>query len=501
MKEDTSIKLNTLDKIKSYFSPSAALEIVKLRSASSLIGGSIYDGATQSPHYNIAVWETTEEDDLQDLSTLRATSRYKYKNNGFYKGVIQCATDHVIGSGLRAKSTIQRRLIPSLTEERAKEIEAQFDDYFNSWAESNISDRTGKDNFFTLQRLAYKLYKKDGDSFATLPLVNLGDRKILQVNLIGAENIESNKSDFIEGIKVSSDKLPLMYSIKQADNSYKSVRAFSNGKRNVLHIFERDRAKAVRGVPFLTPVMRDVDAIDQVMKYELNATKLAAIFFGSIESQSTAEIFGADTDLLSGEQKQTTQNTVKENSITQLAPGDKLNIHDKSRDNANFPSFINANLQKVATETRIPLEIILAQFVSSYSASRAAMLQMMKFVNPERITFNNSFNKPIREQVIIWGILQGDLALTSAEITSFFENRSAFLKAMWIGDPMGSVDPMKDVRAKTMAIDANLCTRELATSDLGYGDFETNADILSKERELLLEKKLISEEGETDGQI
>ena len=492
------MKLNILDKIKSYISPSAAFEIVKLRSASALYGG-LYDGAKQSPHYNIQNFDTTEDEDIADLQTLRATSRDKYKNNGFYKGVIQAATDHTIGGGLRAKSTIKHKQISDLTESRAKEIEAEFDSYFNSWAESTICDITGKDNFYSIQRLAYKIYKKDGDSFASLPLSKIGkNKKTIQISLIGAENIQSNKREFTEGIKVSANKLPLLYSVLQSDNTFKTISAFSKGKRNVLHIFERERAKQVRGIPFLSPVMRDVDAIDQYMKYELTAAKLAAIFYGSIETQTKDDMFGNEVDLTTAEQTQTVENTVKENSITQLATGDKLNIHNQGRDNPNFDKYINTNLQKVSTSTRIPIEIIMAIFTSSYSASRASMLLMMKFVNPERMNFNNSFNKPTREQVLTWGILQGDTSLSNSEIQSFFENKSAYLKAIWIGDPMGSVDPTKDVKAKVTAIDNHLCTRELATVELGFGDFETNVDILKKEKELI-EPLIPKEESTTNG--
>jgi len=484
------MKLNVLDKVKSYLSPSAAFEIAKFRSAASLYGGGQYDGARQSPHYDIQVFGTTEDEDIYDLDILRATSRKKYKNNGFYKGIIQAATDHTIGSGLRAKSTIQRRLIPNLSEERAKDIEAMFDDYFNAWAESTICDITAKDNFYSLQRLAYKVYKKDGDSFASLPLTKFRDMKAIQVNLIGAENIASNLLEYTYGIKVNANKMPIKYSILQSDNTYLEVNAFSKKGKNILHIFERERAKQVRGIPFLTPVMRDIDAIDQYMKYELTAAKLSAIFFGSIQTQAKTDVFGSEADLLTGEQTQTTKNTVKENSITQLNVGDELKIHQQGRDNPNFDKYILTNLQKVAVETRMPLEVIMTIFASSYSASRASMLLMMKFVSPERMLFNNSFNKPIREQVITWGILQGDL-----DVPDFFENRSAYLKAMWIGDPMGSVDPQKDVKAKVTAIDNHLLTREQATSDLGHGDFETNVDILKKEKELI--QPLIPQEENT----
>ena len=488
--------LNNLDKLKGYFSPTYAFEAAKLRNATALYGG-IYDGATESPHYNIEVSETTEDEDIADLQILRATSRDKYKNNGFYKGVIQAATDHTIGSGLKAKSTIQRRLIPNLSEQKAKEVEAMLDDYFNNWADSRVSDITLKDNFYILQRLAYKCYKKDGDSFASMPLTKIGNGRTLQLDLIGAENIASISNDFVEGIKTNKNKMPTHYSILQSNNTYKEIKAFSGGKRNILHLFERERAKQLRGIPFLTAVMRDIDAIDQYMKYELTAAKLAAIFFGSITTKSQEDVMGNTVDLLSGEQVQTKKNTIKENSITQLAVGDELKIHQQGRDNPNYDKFIMTSLQKVSTESRIPLEIILAQFVSSYSASRAAMLQMMKFVKPERELFNTAFNKPIREQVITWGVLSGDL-----NIPNFFEHRSAYLKSIWIGDPMGSVDPVKDVRAKKDMVENFFMTGEQATVELGGGDYETNIQIREKELDLIapLKKKIQTmEENITQG--
>ncbi len=497
-----SSKLTFVDKTIGFFSPKYAFQAEKFRMAASLFGNNLYKGATRSPHYTPDHFGSTEDQDIYDLPTLRNTSRDKYKNNGFYKGVIQCATDHVIGGGLKAKSVIKRNQIPNLSEETAKLYESMMDNYFNSWAESPICDITGKDNFYEIQALNYKLYKKDGDAFATLPLTNIGGgRKVMQVDLIGAENIASNNAEYVEGIKLSSNRRPLKYSILQADgNTYKEITAFKSDKINMLHVFKRERAKQARGIPFLSPVMRPIDAIDQYMDYEVNAAKLSAIFYGSLTTKSKEDVFGSgnDADLLNvnQEQIQTTQNTVKENSITQLQPDEELNIHESGRENPNFDKFIHSNLQKVSTQTRIPLEIILAQFVSSYTASRAAMLLMQKFVNPERQLFITSFCKPTRDQVITWGVLQGDLV-----IPNFFEHRAAYLNAMWLGDPMGSVDPMKDVNSKIKAMDNFLLTGEQASIELGYGDYETNLQIRSDEldKEAPLRKKQLEALGETNG--
>ena len=475
--------LNIIDKAKSYFSPQYAYQASLYRNAASMMGGGdIYDAATNSNHYQTS-WETTEDQDILALTDLRATSRNKYKNNGFVEGLINCAVDHTIGDGLVAKSSLDRKSL-NISDKRASEIEDTIDRYFNSWANSTIADTTAKDNFYLMQRLAYQTYLVDGDCFSTLPLTKLNnDKKILQVNLIGSEYIDSKETDFIEGIKVSKNKMPLQYSIKQPDGSYKKVSAFKNGKRNVLHLFERKRIKMVRGIPFATSVLRDAEYIDQYMKHELTAAKLSALFFGSIKSQSKDGAFGngsAGIDLLTGKQDQTKKNTIKENSITELQPGDELDIHQTGRDNPNYDKFVMTSLQKFSSAKRIPLEIILAQFVSSYSASRAAMISMQKFTNPQRTLFINSFCKPTRDQVITWGVLQGDLI-----IPGFFENRSDYLNCRWIGDPVLSVDPLKDANTKIKLIDNNLSTHDRATMELGTGSFEENVEQLKKEKELL----------------
>lgn len=480
--------MNLLDKTIAFFNPQAAFNRVQYRNAlkvSSSTWGTPYDSVTPAPHFNPTLYEFNADDDIAQLDTMRGTARQNFNNNGFYGGVVEAATDHVIGSGIRAKSTIKKGLTPNMSDERRRALESELDNYFNSWAESTISDVTAKDDFYLLQRLAYMSYKIDGDSFATLPLRTIREFKVLQVELIDSPLIDSTDPQFTQGVRVSNNKMPVQYSVRQSDGSYKILSAFRSGKRNVLHVYKRKRPGQLRGVPFLNGVTRDMVYIDELMKYELTAAKLAAIFFGSIKSQAKDEIFGdTDNNLLGnpGDQKQTPKNTVKENSITQLQPGDELDIHEAGRDNPNFDKFIETSLKKISTNTRIPLEIILAKFVSSYSASRAAMLQMMKFVKPERKLFINSFCKPIRDQVITWGVLNGELV-----IPEFFDNRSAILGCMWIGEAMGSVDPGKDVKANREAVDARFKTFSQAVEELGFGDFEQNTQALKGELEIIRE--------------
>ena len=479
--------LNLLDKARSYFDPEYGFKASKLRLATAImVGNSNYDINIPTENYEIGD-TTTADDDLEGLETARDTSRLKEKNNGFASGVMQCATDHVIGTGLRPKSTINRRRLTQISEEKIKYYEDLMDDYFQDWVDSQFSDVTGINDFYLQQRLAYFTYKRDGECFATLPIID----KQINLKLIGAENVEGEIDGFRFGIKTDSNNRPISYRVLQKDNSFKEVKN-DTIKQNMLHVFKRKRIDSLRGMPFISGVARDLDYIDDYMKEELKAARVAAIFMGSIETAATNNIFDKpayEVDL-SGttprSKNDPTKKTFRESQITQLSMGEKLNIHTQGRDNPNFDKIVTTALQKVAACTRIPMEIILTIFTSSYSASRASMLIMDKFVQPERKIMNRQFNNPIRNQVIEYGVLKGDL-----DIPGFFDFKSDYLKCQWEGDAIGSVDPVKDVKAKIAAIDGLLMTRTKATSDLGNGDFEKNMKIREKEDEIIRTSKLI----------
>ncbi len=489
--------MNLLDKTKSYFSSEAELEITRNRELSKMIStqGNTYDISTPTPNYDIG-YETTNDDDLEDLETARNTARLKVKNNGFAKGILKAATDHVVGNGLNARSTINRRRMKNLSEDQIKNIENDLNDYWDDWVDSQNSDVTGLNNFLLQQRLAYYVYKRDGENFASLPIIN----NEISLKLIGAEFIEGDNEGFSFGIKTNKNKLPIAYRVLTSSetNKYQTI-SNNNIKKNMLHTFNRERIDMLRGFPFLSEIARDVDYIDDYMKTELKAAKVAALFVGSIETAATQDVFKKPNSDLSG--MSSSNPTINENDkvfhdsqITQLQKGETLNIHSQSRDNPNFDKLVNTSLQKVAACTRLPIEIILTIFTSSYSASRASMLMMQKFIGPERLLLNTTFNNPIRNQVIEWGVLTGRL-----DIPNFFQNKKEYLRCEWVGDAMGSVDPVKDVNAKVTAIDNNLTTRTKATRDLGNGDFETNIKQLEKENKMLDEANLsIKEEDEED---
>ena len=131
----------------------------------------------------------------------------------------------------------------------------------------------------------------------------------------------------------------------------------------------------------------------------------------------------------------------------------------------------------------IPSEVLLKEFNSSYSASRAALLEAWEAFRMRRSWFIDSFCQPVYE---LW--LAEAVAIGRIKAPGFFDDplvRDAWCGSRWIGPVQGSLDPLKEANADVTLINAGLKTHEQATTERGNGDFEENAEQLKRENEVL----------------
>ena len=67
-----------------------------------------------------------------------------------------------------------------------------------------------------------------------------------------------------------------------------------------------------------------------------------------------------------------------------LEPGQDLVFANPNRPNSKFEMFFNAQLKQIGTALEIPFEVLLSSFNASYSASRAALLEIAKMYRRRR---------------------------------------------------------------------------------------------------------------------
>lgn len=505
-------KPNPVDRIISYFDPIRGARRAQARAFEALSGS--YNGASRTRRA-LKEWRTqnadADADILYDLPLLRERSRDLVRNAPIAAGAIGTSIANVVGTGLKLQSRIDAEFL-GLSEEDADAWEDHTEREWRLWSESQECDISRTLNFFGLQTLAFRQTLENGDVFALLPrIARRGSPYMLKVQLVEADRICNEKwmSD-TERLTAGVEKdpatgAPISYHVmnqhpgitrfwKKDGATWTIVPAFGvkTGLRNVLHLFEMTRPAQTRGVPFLAPVMETLKQLDRYTEAELMAAVVSGLFTVFLKSETG----GLDFDITGGMGVETNASSDDEDmklgngAIIGLKKNEDISTANPGRPNTAFDPFVKAILEQIGAALGIPFEVLIRHFQSSYSASRAALLEAWRFFRSRRVWLVSTFCQPIYE---IW--LYEAIASGRISAPGFFADpliQKAYCGSLWVGDSPGYVDPQKDVDAAKSRIDAKLSTLDEETALITGGDFEANVRQMSKEKRMLDNAGLMS---------
>ena len=181
-------------------------------------------------------------------------------------------------------------------------------------------------------------------------------------------------------------------------------------------------------------------------------------------------------------------------AINIMEPGEDVSFGTPSHPNTGFDVFMRAMAEQVGAALEIPADLLMMSFNSSYSASRAALLEAWKAFRMRRHWLVKDFCEPVYE---LW--LTEAVALGRIKAPGFLTDpliRRAYLRAEWIGPSQGQLDPVKEVNAAVVAIENGLSTREAEAIKINGSKYVANADKLAIENRLL--RQAYAEEGENN---
>ena len=277
-------------------------------------------------------------------------------------------------------------------------------------------------------------------------------------------------------------------------NQHKYIKMYgSEGQLNIIHLTTSERPGQVRGVPILAPVMESLKQLDRYTNAELTSAIISSMFTIFIESADIPQTNPGDLsnvgqkDAIANEESGTLE--LSSGAIVTLNKGEKATSVNPARPNAQFEPFMTAIIRQIGSSLGIPYELMIMHFTSSYSASRAALLEAWKTFRKKREGFDKNFCQLVYEEWLREAVLLGRVEIND------FENdiliRKAYSNAIWSGTSQGQLDPTKEVNAAILRINAGLSTRSRETIELNGGDFEQNIKILAKEQKIANEKGVI----------
>ena len=281
---------------------------------------------------------SAKEDIQENLSTLRQRCRDLYMGVPLATGALKTCRTNVVGSGLKLKSQIDYEVL-GMTEEAARELESAIEREFALWADSPACDLERLDNFYELQQLAFLNWLMSGDVIATLPVTTRVNMPYdLRICLIEADRLSNPDGDttnprIVGGVETNdagevvayhiSKHHPLSYDLTETGWARVEAWGEKTGRRNVIHIMNRERIGQRRGVPFLAPVIEALKQLGRYTDAELVAAVVSGMFTVFIEKESASaeggfgEVIPLEDQIDAGD----------ENSI-ELAPGAIVDLNE-----------------------------------------------------------------------------------------------------------------------------------------------------------------------------
>ncbi len=501
--------MNLIDRAINAISPEKALKREVARKKLSLVNSGYGNYGANATKKAVIGWThgggSHREDIEEHISTLRQRSRDLYCGGStLATGAVKRLRTNAVGTGLHLKSTINEEIL-GISSEEARKLEETIEREFAHWANSTNCDIERIDNFYQLQQLALLNALLSGDSFALMTTTKrTGSIYDLRIELVEADRVSTPDNETInplycEGVEKNANGEVVAYHISKfhplsfqdrEPREWVRVKAFGEktGRRNVIHVMNRERIGQVRGVPFLSPVIETIKQLGRYTEAEVLAAVINGLFTVFIEKESASDDvpFGeAVPEDMQVDSEDEGSIELAPGAVIDLGEGEKANMVNPGRPNPNFDSFVMAVIKQIGAALEIPYELLIMAFSNNYSASRAAILEFFKVIKMYRAWFVTDFCQPIYEEWLCEAVAKGRI-----NAPGFFNDpiiKDAYCSAEWNGPSAGQLDPKKEVEAAELRVQGGFSTRERETTELTGTDFYKNIKQRKREEELLKE--------------
>jgi lambda family phage portal protein len=445
-----------------------------------------------------------------DQYKMMLNARRAYHDSPAGRGIVKALANGVIGTGLRYESAIKFEEL-GISQEDAEKIGAELERKFDLWANSKKGSRDGSMNFYQAQKLYMKSQVRDGEVFSRFYYSNRQDLiSNLQFSFIDPTQIQgygffstAGNYAYDDGIIRNKQGEEIGYKITVQDESspFKTknveVPAQSGGRKLMIHGYMAEYAGQKRGYSHIGHMLQELQLLKD---YELaTAAKAAAQskINGFVEPSENAPASGIfdnvmgnvpagpgtpiTTEIPAGEVREdgTTVCNIPEVAaadpgswfMTNLQAGEKIKFAPNTAPADNLKEFIDANMAYLAPSADVPLEVLKMLWGSSFSASRATLLQFQEIKEFWRDEIAADFLNPILEAWLSEEVAAGNISLPGFSDPKL---RAAWLGSKWSGSGVPNIDPLKTANAVKTNWEMNLTNGDREAMELNGSSFAAN---------------------------
>lgn len=492
-KKPTLIAQNALDRLVSWVSPERGRERLKARAQIALVNK--YSGADRGRRWRFG-WNVTSGDAdseiLSDLASMRDDSSDLLRDNTVANSVINTKVTSVVGTGLQLRAQIDRDIL-GMSDEEADAWESRTEAEWRLFS-GHECDIHRNMKFTAILALLFRASLERGDSLLTTPTL---DRKpspySLRLQVVEADRIcnEDNAQDsesLVAGVEKDANGAPAFYHVLRGhpgnrltnQKKWDRVPVFgASGRRRAFLFFHKKRPGQTRGVPDLATVVQEIKQVSRYTKAEIEKAVIQSLFTVFIETESGQGVEPPQQDgQTPSNNKEVKMGT---GNIVDLAKGEKATFANPTSPNPSAELFLQAMLMQVGMAVEVPYEVLAKRFQASYSASKAALLELWRFVTVSRNRLADDICGPVYElfmdeavalgRIYAPGYLDGDPLI-----------RAAWLGSEWVGQARGDMNELQQVNAAAKRVEAGFSSRSRETAALHGGDWEREHRQQAKER-------------------
>lgn len=435
-------------------------------------------------------------------------------NDPHAAGIIDNFAATVIGSGLVPDPTVDRDALPDMSKETARRIQGQMRAVYHRWApyaDAGLRMHDGQIQY--LEKISLMRY---GEFFKLLPMINDPSRPYsLACQLIHPLRVKTpidkvNDPKIRDGIELGGYGQAVAIWVKKsgqgvlpmADISANFLRIpMRRGHRiNVIHGFVSKEPEQVRGWPFLSPAMKYLRDLNDLLSAELVSNVVTAALTYFIESTNpyaTAGNMTTHTVPWTNPDGRTVQQRYQETypgAIFYGNAGEKPHLLAANRPGTTFDPFVKTVKKSISMVANLPYVVNFKDVEEvNFAGFRAAMLDAWRVFTADRLWHARISCQPVHTMLMEEAWLRGQIDYPK----TFYFFRHALTRSEWRGSPKGDIEPVKAAQADALLIKAKLKTRTKASIERG-DNFRDNVETLEEENELLEAAGLLDDPDDND---
>ncbi|OMH30221.1 phage portal protein [Motiliproteus sp. MSK22-1] len=265
-------------------------------------------------------------------------------------------------------------------------------------------------------------------------------------------------------------------------HNWKRVQArTAHGRRKFMHVFEPVEDGQTRGCNQFLAVLEQMHMLPKLQHTKLQNAIVNSMYAATIESELGSEaamqIIGAGEEGMSGVTNWLAEmNAYHANAgirlngvkVPHLVPGETLNMHTSGNVDNGFTDLESSILRWMAAGLNVPYEPFAKDYrQSSYSSSRASMLESWRYFMGRRKIIAGRFASMLFTLVLEEALQRRELTLPRGANRGFYEAKSAWCNADWIGSGRLAIDGLKEVKEAILRIESGLSTYEKELALMG----------------------------------